>query len=99
MARKIFPCFFGSALKLDGVTEFLQGVEQFTEVPQYDSEFGARVFKITRDNQGNRLTHLKVTGGQLQVKDEFDEEKVNQKVNKSSIITPIHKDKIKIEAE
>ncbi len=77
-ARKIFPCFFGSALKLTGVAEFLQGVEQFTEEPHYGSEFGARVFKITRDNQGNRLTHLKVTGGQLQVRDEFDEEKINQ---------------------
>ncbi len=77
-ARKIFPCYFGSALKLDGVAEFLKGVEQFTEASSYGSEFGARVFKITRDNQGSRLTHLKVTGGQLQVKDEFDEEKINQ---------------------
>ena len=77
-ARKIFPCYFGSALKLDGVVEFLQGVEQFTEAPEYENGFGARVFKITRDNQGNRLTHLKVTGGSLQVKDEFDDEKVNQ---------------------
>ena len=77
-ARKIFPCFFGSALKLNGVTEFLQGVELFTENNDYDNQFGARVFKITRDNQGNRLTHLKVTGGRLQVKDEFDDEKINQ---------------------
>lgn len=77
-ARKIFPCFFGSALKLQGVTEFLQGAEEFTENIDYDNRFGARVFKITRDNQGNRLTHLKVTGGRLQVKDEFAEEKINQ---------------------
>ncbi len=77
-ARKIFPCYFGSALKLDGVVEFLQGVEQFTSVSEYGNEFGARVFKITRDNQGNRLTHLKITGGNLQVKDEIDDEKINQ---------------------
>ena len=76
--RKIFPCFFGSALKLTGVEDFLRGVAEFTQQPEYEDDFGARVYKITRDNQGNRLTHLKITGGSLQVKDEFDDEKINQ---------------------
>lgn len=66
--RKVFPCFFGSALKLTGVDEFLAGLDQYTECPWYPDEFGARVFKITRDEQGGRLTHLKVTGGSLKVK-------------------------------
>lgn len=77
-ARKIFPCYFGSALKMDGVEQFMTGVDDFSQEQRYGDDFGARVYKITRDNQGNRLTHLKVTGGSLQVKDEFDEEKVNQ---------------------
>ena len=78
--RKVFPCFFGSALKLEGVTELIQGLETYTRVPQYGQEFGARVFKISRDEQGNRLTHLKVTGGILKVKQQItgQEEKVNQ---------------------
>ena len=66
--RKVFPCFFGSALKLEGVDEFLSGLEQLTECPWYPDEFGARVFKISRDEQGNRLTHLKITGGSLGVR-------------------------------
>lgn len=78
-ARKIFPCFFGSALKIQGIDEFLKGLEEFTQVPKYLDDFGARVFKITRDEQGNRLTHLKVTGGNFSVKDRLsDDEKVNQ---------------------
>ena len=67
--RKLFPCFFGSALKLEGVEEFLAGLERYAPVPDYPAEFGARVFKISRDAQGARLTHLKVTGGTLRVKD------------------------------
>ncbi|MCI5650116.1 MAG: TetM/TetW/TetO/TetS family tetracycline resistance ribosomal protection protein [Fusicatenibacter sp.] len=66
--RKVFPCYFGSALKLTGVETFLQGLEYYTSVPAYPSDFGARVYKISRDSQGNRLTHLKVTGGTLKVK-------------------------------
>ena len=66
--RKLFPCWFGSALKLEGVTEFLEGLEQYAPVPAYPAEFGARIFKITRDSQGARLTYLKVTGGTLRVK-------------------------------
>lgn len=76
--RKLFPCFFGSALKLTGVEEFLKGMGKLTKSPTYGSGFGARVYKISRDDQGNRLTFLKVTGGQLKVKDAVGEEKVNQ---------------------
>ena len=78
--RKIFPCFFGSALKLEGVKEFLQDFEIYTKEREYPQEFGARVFKITRDESGNRLTHLKVTGKDLKVKTVITEndEKINQ---------------------
>lgn len=80
--RKVFPCFFGSALKLLGVEQFMQGVERYTMPPRYSGEFGAKIFKITRDEQGNRLTHMKLTGGRLKVKDVLTngnwEEKVNQ---------------------
>ena len=83
--RKLFPCFFGSALKLEGVEEFLGGLERYAPVPSYGTDFGARVFKITRDSQGNRLTHLKITGGALRTKDVLKgngeepwEEKVDQ---------------------
>lgn len=67
--RKIFPCFFGSALKLTGVDVFLRGIEHYTVCPNYPETFGAKVYKISRDEQGNRLTYLKVTGGKLRVKD------------------------------
>ena len=67
--RKLFPCFFGSALKLEGVDALLDGVERYAPQPVYPAEFGARVFKITRDPQGARLTHMKITGGTLHTKD------------------------------
>ncbi len=70
-ARRLFPCFFGSALKLDGVDRLLSALERYSTEPSYPDEFGARVFKISRDPQGNRLTHLKVTGGVLKVKAEL----------------------------
>ena len=80
--RKVFPCFFGSALKSEGVHEFLKGIETYTREIEYPAEFGAKVFKISRDSQGNRLTHLKITGGVLKVKAVLksgdEEEKVNQ---------------------
>ncbi|MCD8019224.1 MAG: TetM/TetW/TetO/TetS family tetracycline resistance ribosomal protection protein [Clostridiales bacterium] len=77
--RKVFPCYFGSALKLTGVEQFLKGLEQYTIMPDYPKEFAAKVFKITRDEQGNRLTHLKVTGGRLRVKTSLGEgEKIDQ---------------------
>ena len=85
---KLFPCFFGSALHLDGVTEFLQGLAAYTEAPTYGEDFAARVFKIARDPQGNHLTYVKLTGGTLHVRDpiayyplhgeEIVEEKVTQ---------------------
>ena len=70
--RKVFPCFFGSALKLEGITEFLDKLELYTQEISYPSEFGAKVYKIARDEQGKRLTYLKVTGGCLKVKQLID---------------------------
>ena len=66
--RKLFPCCFGSALKLDGVDEFLKVFDRYTVSPSYPDEFGARVFKIAQDTQGKRLTYTKLTGGNLKVK-------------------------------
>ena len=76
--RKVFPCFFGSALKLDGIELLLNAMANLTKNKSYPDEFGARVYKISRDSQGNRLTHMKVTGGVLKVKDVINDEKVNQ---------------------
>lgn len=82
--RKLFPCFFGSALKFQGIEEFLEKLEEYTKKPQYGNEFGARVYKIARDQQGNRITYLKITGGSLKVKsvisykNNTQDEKVNQ---------------------
>ena len=76
--RKVFPCSFGSALKMEGVTEFLKILDRFTKTPEYGGDFGARVFKISRDTAGNRLTHLKITGGVLKVKQMLGEEKADQ---------------------
>ncbi len=80
--RKVFPCFFGSALKLDGIEVFIQGIVKYTDIPLYPGKFGARIFKIGRDEQGNRLTYLKITGGRLKVRDVLNngswEEKINQ---------------------
>ena len=67
-SRKLFPCLFGSGLKLTGVDAFLAALERYAAPPEYPAEFGALVFKIMRDAQGNRLTCLKVTGGQLRVR-------------------------------
>ena len=84
-ARKVFPCYFGSALKLDGVEELLSGLDRYMQPPQYGADFGARVFKIARDGQGNRLSYLKITGGSLSVRTQLTgqadggwQEKVNQ---------------------
>lgn len=67
--RKVFPCFFGSALKLEGIKEFLEGLEAYTRQIIYDDNFGAKVFKISEDERGARLTHMKITGGSLSVKE------------------------------
>lgn len=66
--RKLFPCFFGSGLKLDGVDAFLAALERFAPQPEYPPEFGAKVYKIMRDAQGSRLTCMKITGGSLKVR-------------------------------
>lgn len=80
--RVVFPCFFGSALKLEGIEEFMKGIVKYASIPSYPKEFGAKVFKIARDQQGNRLTFMKLTGGSLKVKDVINngvwQEKVNQ---------------------
>lgn len=78
--RGIFPCYFGSALKLVGVEEFLIGMDYYTSEPVYPEEFGAKVYKIARDDQGNRLTYMKITGGALKVRTALttEQEKVNQ---------------------
>ncbi|MBQ3500769.1 MAG: NYN domain-containing protein [Oscillospiraceae bacterium] len=85
--RKVFPCFFGSALRLSGVSEFIEGIEEYTAVPEEKTEFGAKIFKISRDQQGNRMTFMKITGGSFKVRsvvsyktkdsDEVIEEKAN----------------------
>lgn len=104
-ARKVFPCYFGSALKIEGVKELLQGIEEHARVESYPEEFGARVYKIGRDNQGTRLTYLKITGGSLKVKqtlsnrgqipkgeeDEIWEEKADQiRIYSGSSYTPVN---------
>ena len=66
--REVFPCYFGSALKEKGVNDFWNGVQKYTAEPKRPTEFGAKVFKIARDEQGNRLTYMKITGGSLKVK-------------------------------
>lgn len=84
--RKVFPCFFGSALKMQGVEEFLDGINDYTLSKKYGDEFGARVYKIARDEQGTRLTYMKITGGCLKVREELSykigdneyREKINQ---------------------
>ena len=67
--RQVFPCYFGAALRLDGLDDFLAGLRRWTRMPPCTESFGARVFKISTDEQGARLTHLKITGGVLKVKD------------------------------
>ena len=82
--RRVFPCLFGSALKLDGVEEFLRLLVRFTAAKRYGEEFAARVYKISEDKQGGRLTWMKITGGKLKVRDilksdrNTDNEKVSQ---------------------
>ncbi len=77
-ARQLFPCFFGSGLKCTGIDAFLQALTRFTEPPVYGPAFGARVYKISRDSHGDRLTHVKVTGGTLRVRDSIGDEKIGQ---------------------
>jgi len=92
--RTVFPCLFGSALKLEGVQEFIDILAEYTLVPAYPEEFGAKIFKIGRDEQGNRLTYMKITGGSLKVRDVLSngiwEEKVNQiRIYSGKKFTPV----------
>jgi small GTP-binding protein len=75
---EIFPVCFGSALKMEGVDEFLDTLNEFSEAKEYPDTFGALCYKISKDKNGNRLTHLKITGGSIKVKDLIKEEKVNE---------------------
>ncbi len=77
--RKVFPVYFGAALKLKGVAEFLQGLDKWTKKIEYSEKFASRIFKISHDEKGERLTWLKVTGGELRAKSELmPDEKVNE---------------------
>lgn len=79
--RNVFPCFFGSALKTEGVAEFADGLCKYTVMPGSGNGFGAKVFKISEDERGVRLTHMKITGGSLKVKEMLGTEppeKVNE---------------------
>lgn len=75
--RQVFPCFFGSGLKLDGIDEFIDALEKYTIQPEYSEAFGAKVFKISHDPQGVRLTHIKVTGGSIKVRKMIGDEKIS----------------------
>ena len=85
-SRKIFPCRFGSALRLEGVVEFLECLYSYTETPKYSSEFAGKVYKISED-KGQRLTFLKITGGSLKVKEilKSDKNEHSEKVNQIRI--------------
>ena len=80
--RDLFPCCFGSALKLNGVDRLLELIDLYTSPKHYPEQFGAKIYKITQDEQGNRLTHMKITGGTLKVRNLLEgdgwEEKINQ---------------------
>ncbi len=96
-ARKVFPCMFGSALKLEGVESFLDCFYSYASIPEYGDKFGAKVYKISEDKNKTRLTFLKVTGGTLNVKDipespkNTDGEKVNQiRIYSGEKFTPVN---------
>ena len=83
--RKVFPCYFGSALKSQGIQKFLEGLETYTKVPDYPDTFGAKVYKISRDEKGSRLTHMKITGGSLKVKQVLSGEDWEEKADQIRI--------------
>ena len=76
----LFPCWFGAALRLEGVEAFLDGLVRYAPAAQSGGPFGAKVFKISRDEQGVRLTHLKVTSGSLRVRDTLSGEGWTEKI-------------------
>ena len=79
--RQVFPCFFGSALKVFGVEKLLDALCLYTRMPKYPAEFAAKVYKITRDARGQRLTHMKITGGTLAAREDISTEEWTEKVN------------------
>lgn len=84
--RKIFPCCFGSALKMNGVEKFLEILSRFTIEPVHEKEFGAKIYKISYDSKGSRLTHMKITGGQLKMRGEIafssgNDEEITEKIS------------------
>lgn len=84
--RQLFPCFFGSALKIDGVDEFMKALDRFTAEPLRGDAFGAMVYKVSYDTKGSRLTHMKITGGELRMREEInyknsDNEDVSGKIS------------------
>ncbi len=87
--RKVFPCFFGSALKLEGVQEFWNGLIKYLRCPVYPNEFAAKIFKISHDTNGNRLTHMKITGGSLKVRDLLADADWKEKVNQIRIYSGV----------
>ena len=90
-SRRVFPCFLGSALRMDGIEPLLKGLVKYTSPPLYPDEFGAKVFKITRDEQGNRLTYLKITGGRLKVREALTNQTREEKATRrpSDKVDPI----------
>ncbi len=79
--RKIFPCMFGSALRLHGVEEFLSVFTEYAAEADFGEEFGAKIFKISEDEKGQRLTHMRITGGSLKIRDEISDGDQTEKVN------------------
>lgn len=79
MSRKLFPIFFGSALKTSGVTELLLSLEKYIKEPKRPETFGARVFKVTHSDKGERLVHMKITGGKLSVKEKISKDDWEEK--------------------
>lgn len=80
----IIPCYFGSALKLDGIDSFIQGINRFVVCKEYPDEFAGKIYKISRDANGNRLSHIKITGGSIKVRDIIYEEKKVTQIRKYS---------------
>lgn len=97
-SRKVFPCFYGSALKLEGIESFMRGIINYSISRRYPDAFGAKIFKITRDEQGNRLTHLKITGGRLKVKDVIISMSADEKINQIRVYSG-HKFEVRSEVE
>lgn len=84
-SRRVFPCFFGSALKMEGVSDFLDGINTFTLKKHHGDRFGAKIYKISEDDKGQRLSFMKITGGSLKVKSVLNGSDWSQKINEIRI--------------